>query len=41
MHKYSAFLREIVVPTNFNIMSVRPLRGAGLIVLRARTWCSR
>jgi len=33
MHKYSAFLREIVVPTNFNIMSVRPLRGAGLIVL--------
>ena len=33
MHKYSAFLREIVVPTNFNIMTVRPLRGAGLIVL--------
>jgi flagellar motor switch protein FliM len=33
MHKYSAFLREIVVPTNFNIMSVRPLRGAGLVVL--------
>jgi flagellar motor switch protein FliM len=33
MHKYSAFLREIVVPTNFNIMSVRPLRGSGLIVL--------
>jgi len=33
MHKFSAFLREIVVPTNFNIMSVRPLRGAGLIVL--------
>jgi flagellar motor switch protein FliM len=32
MHKYSAFLREIVVPTNFNIMSVRPLRGSGLIV---------
>jgi len=33
MHKYSAFLREIVVPTNFNIMSVRPLRGNALIVL--------
>ena len=33
VQKYSAFLREIVVPTNFNIMSVRPLRGAGLIVL--------
>ena len=30
--KYSAFLREIVVPTNFNIVNVRPLRGAGLIV---------
>jgi flagellar motor switch protein FliM len=33
MHKYSAFLREIVVPTNFNIMAVRPLRGSGLIIL--------
>ena len=33
VQKYSAFLREIVVPTNFNIMSVRPLRGSGLIVL--------
>jgi flagellar motor switch protein FliM len=32
IQKYSAFLREIVVPTNFNIMSVRPLRGNGLIV---------
>jgi flagellar motor switch protein FliM len=32
VQKYSAFLREIVVPTNFNIVSVRPLRGAGLIV---------
>ena len=30
--KYSAFLREIVVPTNFNIVSVRPLRGSGLVV---------
>ncbi len=32
VQKYSAFLREIVVPTNFNIVSVRPLRGQGLIV---------
>ena len=32
VQKYSAFLREIVVPTNFNVMSVRPLRGSGLIV---------
>ena len=30
--KYSAFLRELVVPTNFNIMAVRPLRGNGLVV---------
>ena len=32
VQKYSAFLREIAVPTNFNIVSVRPLRGSGLIV---------
>jgi flagellar motor switch protein FliM len=32
VQKYSAFLRELVVPTNFNIMAVRPLRGNGLIV---------
>lgn len=32
VQKYSAFLREIVVPTNFNLVSVRPLRGSGLIV---------
>mgnify|MGYP006335253757 CR=1 FL=1 len=32
VQKYSAFLREIVVPTNFNIVSVRPLRGNGLII---------
>ena len=32
VQKYSAFLREIVVPTNFNIVGVRPLRGSGLIV---------
>ncbi|MEY3475478.1 MAG: flagellar motor switch protein FliM [Pseudomonadota bacterium] len=32
VQKYSAFLRDIVVPTNFNIVSVKPLRGSGLIV---------
>ncbi|MBI3369979.1 MAG: flagellar motor switch protein FliM, partial [Burkholderiales bacterium] len=31
VQKYSAFLREIVVPTNFNIVSIKPLRGSGLI----------
>jgi len=32
VQKYSAFLREIVVPTNFNIISIKPLRGSGLVV---------
>ncbi|MEO8923768.1 MAG: flagellar motor switch protein FliM, partial [Caldimonas sp.] len=32
VQKYNAFLREIAVPTNFNIVSVKPLRGLGLIV---------
>ena len=32
VHKYSAFLRELAVPTNFNIGAIRPLRGSGLIV---------
>jgi flagellar motor switch protein FliM len=32
VQKYSAFLREIVVPTNFNIVAIRPLRGVGLVV---------
>ena len=32
VQKYSAFLREIVVPTNFNLVNVKPLRGNGLIV---------
>ncbi len=32
VQRFSAFLREIVVPTNFNIMTVKPLRGSGLIV---------
>lgn len=32
VQKFSAFLREIVVPTNFNIVSLKPLRGSGLII---------
>jgi len=32
VQKYSMFLRELVVPTNFNIMAIRPLRGSGMIV---------
>ena len=32
VQKYSAFLREIMVPTNLNIVQVRPLRGSGLVV---------
>jgi flagellar motor switch protein FliM len=32
VQKFSAFLRDIVVPSNFNIISVKPLRGNGLIV---------
>lgn len=32
VQRYSAFLRELAVPTNFNIVAIRPLRGTGLIV---------
>ncbi len=32
VQKYSAFLREIVVPTSFNIVGIKPLRGSGLVV---------
>lgn len=32
VQKYSAFLRDLAVPTNFNVVAVRPLRGQGLIV---------
>lgn len=32
VQRYSAFLRELAVPTNFNIVAVRPLRGNGLVV---------
>jgi flagellar motor switch protein FliM len=30
--KYSAFLRDVVVPTNVNIVSLTPLRGSALII---------
>ena len=32
VQKYSAFLREIAVPTNLNVVAVRPLHGNGLVV---------
>jgi flagellar motor switch protein FliM len=32
VHKYSAFLREVTVPANFNVVAVRPLRGSALVV---------
>jgi flagellar motor switch protein FliM len=32
VQKYAVFLREIVVPTNFNIVGMQPLHGAGLVV---------
>ena len=30
--KYSEFVRNLVVPTNLNIVQVKPLRGSGLFV---------
>ena len=32
VQRYSALLRELAVPTNFNIVAIRPLRGSGLVV---------
>ena len=32
VQRFGAFLRALAVPTNFNIVAVRPLRGNGLIV---------
>ncbi|MGA1316401.1 MAG: flagellar motor switch protein FliM [Rubrivivax sp.] len=32
VQKYNAFLRDIVVPNNFNIVAIKPLRGSGLVV---------
>ena len=31
--KYSAFLRDIAVPTNINIVSIRPLHGSGVFIM--------
>jgi flagellar motor switch protein FliM len=31
--KYSEFIRNLVVPTNLNLVHVKPLRGIGLVVL--------
>jgi flagellar motor switch protein FliM len=32
VQKYSAFLRDIAVPANINIVAVKPLRGNGLVI---------
>ncbi|HEY5762760.1 MAG TPA: flagellar motor switch protein FliM, partial [Rhodocyclaceae bacterium] len=32
VQKYSEFIRNLVVPTNLNLVSIKPLRGTGLIV---------
>ncbi|MDP2808795.1 MAG: flagellar motor switch protein FliM [Rhodocyclaceae bacterium] len=33
VQKYSEFIRNLVVPTNLNLVTVKPLRGTGLVVL--------
>jgi flagellar motor switch protein FliM len=33
VQKYSEFIRNLVVPTNLNLIQAKPLRGNGLIVL--------
>jgi flagellar motor switch protein FliM len=32
VQKYSEFIRNLVVPTNLNLIQVKPLRGTGLVV---------
>ncbi|SNS61372.1 flagellar motor switch protein FliM [Noviherbaspirillum humi] len=32
VHKYSEFIRNLVVPTNLNLIQMKPLRGTGLMV---------
>ncbi len=32
VQKFSAFLRNVVVPSNINVVHVRPLRGMGLLI---------
>ena len=31
--KYSEFIRNLVVPSNFNLVHIKPLRGTGLVVI--------
>jgi len=33
VQKYGEFIRNLVVPTNLNLIQVKPLRGTGLVVL--------
>jgi flagellar motor switch protein FliM len=33
VQKYSEFIRNLVVPTNLNLIQAKPLRGTGLVVL--------
>lgn len=33
VQKYSEFIRNLVVPTNLNLVHVKPLRGTGLVVM--------
>jgi flagellar motor switch protein FliM len=33
VQKYSEFIRNLVVPTNLNLIQAKPLRGTGLIVM--------
>ena len=33
VQKYSEFIRNLVVPTNLNLVTVKPLRGTALMVL--------
>ena len=37
--KYSEFIRNLMVPTNLNLVQMKPLRGTALMVL-IRVWCS-
>ncbi|MFT3802851.1 MAG: flagellar motor switch protein FliM [Burkholderiaceae bacterium] len=32
VQKYSEFLRNLILPTNLNLMSMKPLRGAALVI---------
>jgi flagellar motor switch protein FliM len=32
VQKYAEFMRNIVVPTNINLVAIRPLRGSGMVI---------